>query len=429
MKLALLLVVSFCFAAIVAIGAGEEFQIWTNQSGQTMEARFVSLEGNVITFENKRGQKFQYAAGDLNLDGQSLVAKLARETKYRNLPPFVRLRCLPAAREQAIAEGGGAAESEAAVLKGLTWLAAQQDPASGSFGKEFTAGMTGLSLLAFLGHCETPDSPQWGNTVVNAALHLMELSKQEDGLIFNGEKGAHASYEHAIATYALAELYSMTRDSGKAIPDLEKVLEEAVDIIADGQTKLGGWEYGYRDSGRSDMSLSGWQLQALRAARHCGGDYAKLDRKLDKSMEYMKQVQDDKGAFKYTPSQTQGKPSLTGAALYNFYMWGEKSSPEYALGIAYLADVYSNPSPGTNFYSPYYNTLAFFAHGGAEWQSYQDKFMAELIDAQNEDGSFLSETASGQAAEDNQLMNTTWAIMMMEIYYRYPRTPDSESLK
>ncbi len=83
--------------------------------------------------------------------------------------------------------------------------------------------------------------------------------KSDKGWITNGKSGHHEAYEHSIATYALCELYTMTKESGKEIPRLESVLRKAVGVIVDGQRKEGGWDYGYKTDGPSgsDMSVSG----------------------------------------------------------------------------------------------------------------------------------------------------------------------------
>ena len=51
------------------------------------------------------------------------------------------------------------------------------------------------------------------------------------GLITNGAKGSHQAYEHAIATYALAELYQMNKGYGRSIPRLHSLLSKAGSII------------------------------------------------------------------------------------------------------------------------------------------------------------------------------------------------------
>jgi hypothetical protein len=340
------------------------------------------------------------------------------------IPAGMRSRCSMSQRMQRLRESGGEDRAERAVRQGLEFLTKQQNK-DGSFGEEYTAGMTGLALLAYLGHCETPESPKFGDSVVNAALYLMDRSIKNDGKITNGKGGHHEAYEHAIGTYALAELYTMTKESGKEIPRLESVLKKSVGVIVDAQTKMGGWPYGFAAQGKEDMSVSGWQIQALKAAHNTGRNFSGVQKALDLACtKYLPAIQDSEGAFKYNPDHAKGKPTLTGAALLGMQIWKGMGTPAYDKGMEYLAKVYANPSPGANYYAPYYNTQAFFMHEGEKWEAYNKVFQPRLLDAQNADGSWLR---PGGDRKDSQFMNTAWAVLMLEVYYRYLPTTDKVS--
>lgn len=337
------------------------------------------------------------------------------------IPAGMRSRCSMSQRMQRLRESGGEDRAERAVREGLEFLTSKQNK-DGSFGEDYFAGMTGLALLAYLGHCETPESPKFGDSVVNAALYLMDRCLKNDGKITNGKGGHHEAYEHAIGTYALSELYTMTKESGKEIPRLESVLKKAVGVIVDAQTKMGGWPYGFSGKGKEDMSVSGWQIQALKAAYNTGRSFSGVERALDLATEkYLPAIQDSDGAFKYNPDHAKGKPTLTGAALLGMQIWKGMDTPEYKKGFAYLTKTYANPAPGANYYAPYYNTQVFFMAEGKEWEEYNKKFQPRLLDAQNADGSWLKD---GGSRADNQIMNTAWAILMLEVYYRYLPTTD-----
>lgn len=341
-------------------------------------------------------------------------------TNMAKIPPGMKSRCSMAERMRRLREGGGEERAETAVRNGLKFLATKQHPEKGHFGDHYTAGMTGLALLAFLGHCETPESPRFGDAVVNAALFLMERSQKNSGKMTNGTRGHHEAYEHAIATYALCELYSMTKESGREIPKLESVLRKAVAIIVSEQTGMGGWPYLGKDI--EDMSVSGWNIQALKAAHNTGRKFARVETALDRAMErYLPRIQDDAGAFKYNPDHPSGRTSLTGAALLGMQMWNATKTDTFAKGFDYLVGKTKNPSPGGDFYAPYYNTQVFFLAEGVAWENYNRIFQPRLLDAQNEDGSWLNDN---NPREDHQIMNTAWAILMLEVYYRYLPTTD-----
>jgi hypothetical protein len=104
-------------------------------------------------------------------------------------------------------QNGGSPECEAAVSASLEWLKGKQNP-DGSWGRGNKCRLTGLALLCYLGRCETPDSPFYGDNVMKGIMYLIELSKKNPHGIFSatpleGQKGgACCTYEHGIATYA-----------------------------------------------------------------------------------------------------------------------------------------------------------------------------------------------------------------------------------
>ncbi|MEN8714439.1 MAG: hypothetical protein ABF384_05995, partial [Verrucomicrobiales bacterium] len=80
--------------------------------------------------------------------------------------------------------------------------------------------------------------------------------------------------------------------------------------------------------------------------------------------------------------------------------------------------------PGSSYYAPYYNTQVFFMHEGKEWEEYNKKFQPKLLDIQNENGSWPTYKGHGVEGDDAEILNTTWAILMLEVYYRYLPTTD-----
>ena len=346
-----------------------------------------------------------------------------------SIPASMRSRCSMSQRMKQLRKSGGEERVEAAVRNALEYLATQQNKETGAMGKEFPAAMTGLSLLAFLGHCETPESPKFGNTVINAAQYLMKQGRKHDGRIYNGvSKGNHMAYEHAIATYALCELYTMTKESGREIPQLESVLRKAVKVIVDGQTSDGGWLYGYRGESDGDYSVSGWQIQALKAAWNTGKKFSSVERTLDRAIKYTKEAQDSAGAIKYRLGDPKGKPSLAGAGVLALQMWDQGDSPQAALGLKYIEKNYQNPL--TQTYGAYYNTQAMFLEEGETWKKYNAKYQKQLLDAQQENGSWKGGGGHGPKGEEAVVYATALSTLMLEVYYRYlPTTEKIEGIK
>jgi hypothetical protein len=173
------------------------------------------------------------------------------------------------------------------VLDSLLWLACHQDadgswspgafschclgaPCAGPGAGDFTAGLTGLSLLAFLGagyshlSSELYLSPEHPGRVYpfgmvpNRAITWLLAHQAADGSI--GANGPKGMYNHAIAALALSEAYGMT-----AARQFQGPAQRAIDYLVASQNPGKGWRYSAR-CGESDSSVTGWAVMALRSA-------------------------------------------------------------------------------------------------------------------------------------------------------------------
>lgn len=349
------------------------------------------------------------------------------------LPPTIADRCSAANRTSRMRKSGGRVSSERAVTDALAWLSIQQN-ADGSFGEKFPVAMTGLTVLAFLGHCETPDSPLYGDVVRKAIAYLISRSgKLSNGLTGSAQGGGGTSYEHGISTYALGEAYIMTGN-----PDYREPFLKGVQRIIKGQNKDGGWVYAMNGgTGESDTSVSGWQIQALKSAYLANLEeiVPEVEAALDKAMENMKRVySEETRTFGYHNS-SKGGANLTGVGVFAMSMWKHRKSKEVKGGIEKILEPTENKNikemryENMNMYAMYYNVQAMFTVGGKEWRNFNDWFQKPLSEAQNKDGSWPVNNAGGghgggepkapDEAKDFAIYRTAMCTMMLEVYYRY----------
>jgi hypothetical protein len=326
-------------------------------------------------------------------------------------------------KEIAIAEAGGDPQAvEDAVIKALRWLKSTQN-ADGSWSRANQVAMTGLALLAFLAHGETPRSKEFGDTVMRAIQWLADQAEK-----FNGKIGSRFEYETGIGTYALAEAYGMT-----GFPRLAPLLEQCVDVILKGQTDGGGWMYNYNPKHNfGDISISGWQVQALKTAYLAGVRRKEIPPALDKAMQYVKNV--------YSPAAREfgyqgpgGGWQRTGIGVLCLQFWNEAKS-DIALealdhirhDIVFLMgksedevrDAQQRGKKGgpNNLYGYYYITQAMFladAPHGPHWKYWNDQFVKPLIKTQQGDGSFVI----GDYSKD-PVYCTSLSVLMLTVYYR-----------
>ncbi|MEM9235331.1 MAG: prenyltransferase/squalene oxidase repeat-containing protein, partial [Verrucomicrobiota bacterium] len=353
---------------------------------------------------------------------------------FGNIPATMQKRCSPEDRMARLLESGGTEACEVAVVKGLDWLQATQNP-DGSWGGSRKAAMTGLAILAYLGHCETPLSEKYGETVLKGITWLVDLGVKKKGRLVDGNEPNPMPYEHAIATYALGESATFCRQLGLNIPKLDEITQKAGQYIIDNQhTKSGGWDYGYsEDSGRGgDLSVTAWQIQALKACKHTGLDFRNMKKCIRDALDYVDSCQASSGGFSYYPNRSEshaenGYFTLTGAGMLSFQMWDKESSAPVRKGAKYIAkeSKFKYNGADCDLYGHYYEGQAMIARGGPAWKTYNDMFREELLSGQNDDGSWKTPGggekphAVGALFMTDVHYRTCLAILMLEVYYRF----------
>jgi hypothetical protein len=332
--------------------------------------------------------------------------------------------------------GGLGDRTEVAVLKALKWLKDHQY-ADGSWGPHYRVGMTGLALLSFLAHGETTSSVEYGDCIRRGLRYL--LKSQKDGM-FRGGGPAYgnflhstqiASYEHAIGTYAISEAYGLT-----SIPYLRFAMEDAVQVIIDGQHEGGSWDYDYKKGPEAhlDVSLAGWHLQALEAAVNAGAENRGLKTTIDTGVRGMTVLADNaSGMFKYSTRAKNEGPNMpmTGVGVLCMQLTGHAMDAEARAGIKALGNLnfrwtktdVNLPNQDLRqvstwpIYAWYYITQARFQQGGKDWITWNKQFAPTLCNTQNPDGSWCPAPASQEAAY-GPVYSTALCTLMLEVYYR-----------
>ncbi len=343
------------------------------------------------------------------------------------IPENMRKRCSREDRLARLKENGGTPECEEAVLKGLRWLKTKQKP-DGSWPGSSPA-MTGLALLAYFGHCETPVSEEFGDSCMKGIVYLVNLGMKNDGKLASNFTENSWCYEHAIATYALGEAATFCKEGKIEIPNLMEVTEKAGQFIIDNQNKNGGWAYLYRtDGGHTDTSVVGWQLQALKACSHTGIKFKGISGSVSKGLKYLGEMQNDNGGFGYSsPKKPAGNKdyfSLTGVGVLCYQMWGKANVSEVRNGLKYIQNntKFDYNSEDSDLYAHYYESQAMMQAGGDSWKFYNELFRDQLLNNQNPDGSWKSPKFTGHGLGGNEVYRNTLCILMLEVYYRFLNT-------
>jgi hypothetical protein len=155
----------------------------------------------------------------------------------------------------------------------IDWLAAQQQEDGrwrsleaengGKGNKALDVGVTGLALLALLSEGHTLDHGKHKAGVAKGIQWLLEQQDKRTGLL--GPSGSlYASYNHALATWALVEEYAASKDK-KHKAEIQKALLQHERR----RNPYKVWRYYPRD-GDNDSSITGWMMLGLLAAERCG---------------------------------------------------------------------------------------------------------------------------------------------------------------
>jgi hypothetical protein len=335
------------------------------------------------------------------------------------------------------AAGRWAQETEKAVVKSLKWLKDNQ-AADGSWGsgtggdqdQRMRVGITGIGLLAFLAHGETTASEEFG-PVVEKSIRYLTSRQTESGHFIDTDDVDNANYKsgtygHAIATYAISEAYALTR-----IPSLKSSMERAVDVVMKGQRSEGMWFYRYEKGKDINNSVSGWQMQALKAASMAGASNPGLKEALDLAVNRLKQRQHESGRFYYIQPHIQSvrgdDHGITAVSVLCLQLLGHGNSKEARQGLQALgnADIDWEKPPSWAMSVWYYVTQAKFHQGGQAWSSWNEKFARAFTRNQNDDGSWTSPAKSGANIPFGfehffgPAFSTGMSALTLQVYYRF----------
>lgn len=311
---------------------------------------------------------------------------------------------------------GGTTQTEAAVAKGLRWLASVQEE-DGSWnlprfnGINTDTGGTGLGVLPFLGAGITHRQGQYKKTV-DKAIQWIVRSQREDGDLSGS--GHAQMYSHAICTIALCEAYALSRDSKLADP-----AQRAVDFISYGQHSKGGWRYSPKEPG--DTSVLGWQVMALRSAQMA---YLKVPKKtLDGAMEYLDQAQTERygSLYSYMPGHGPSHVMTAEGLLCRQLLGWPRDHDGMTIGVKTLSKRESPDRRNVNFYYWYYATQMFHHYGGDPWTRWNYK-MRDLLPALQEQRGVDAGSwpPIGEWSEQGgRIFSTSLALLTLEVYYRH----------
>jgi hypothetical protein len=310
------------------------------------------------------------------------------------------------------AQAAGRDRVEQAVERALAFLkGVQETDGAWHGGNDKNPAITALAVMAFLSAGHVPGEGPYADTVERGVRWVLGR-QQPNGLI--ASVGGHEMYHHGICTLMLAEVAGMTQ--GKLATEVKTKLEKAVAVILKAQRTsghyAGGWRYQVA-SADADMSVTGWQLLALRAAKNLGCDVP--TERIDLAVDYIRRSRDPRsGGFGYTPGGGYTIP-CTGTGILGLEICGkDRHHSREALQAGSL--LIKNPprwNEGHFFYAVYYCSQATFQLGNNYWNFYRPQLHKELLDNQQGNGAWIGTDGYGPG------YGTAMSVLALTVEHRF----------
>ena len=308
---------------------------------------------------------------------------------------------------------------DAGIRRALAWLASEQQPSGAWTTNDFgeSTATTSLAIMAFLAGGHVPEEGPYGRHLTRGVGWLLE-QQQDNGLLVGKERSHGPMYSHGIATLMLAEVIGMVA------PDqaerCKEVLQKAIRLIVDAQNTPkpadhdGGWRY-QPSSSDADLSVTAWQLLALRAAKDIGCDVP--GENIDRAIAYVKRlhVKHD-GGFGYMVGHGS-TVTRAGTGIVALEVCGEHRTAETLAAAKMILTRPLTRGEHYFYYGVYYCTVGMYKVGGEEWQQSRQALYRTTLDMQHPTGYWNPE--EGTERQAGRVYATSLAVLALAIEYGY----------
>lgn len=317
--------------------------------------------------------------------------------------------------------------ADQAMRHALDYLLTQQKDDGAIYNEKNSTTMTALATMAFCatGHQPSDPTPE-GEALLTALDYMLREDRQEEIGYFGGQDGSRM-YGHGIITLTLAELLGMGVDDEQDAL-IRTRLRKALDLILtaqdqkkpDNKQQYGGWRY-LPNAHDSDLSVTVWQLMALRSAQNAGMRVP--EEAIRKAVRYLKvcfKATEKDGvrsaAFVYMPDRN---PTYSSASmgLLAMQVCGEYDTEEVRDTAEWLKQHEIRRNERWFSYGTYYFAQGMHHQGGDYADHARRQIARLLLDYQESDGSWVS--TEGQEQGAGRVYSTSMAVLSLSVYYHY----------
>lgn len=308
---------------------------------------------------------------------------------------------------------------DAAIARALLFLTEQQTD-HGAWRTESwgdSTAITSMAVMSYLAAGHVPGEGPYGE-VINKGVRWVVSQQQPNGMLISQRASHGPMYNHGICTLMLAEVAGMMDGADARI--VRRSLENAIRLILEAQALAknnrhqGGWRY-QTNSRDSDLSVTGWQVMALRAAKDIGCDVPATA--IDSAVDYVKNcsARNHEG-FAYQPGNA-ATSTLTGVGITCMEVCGAHHSDE-ALGAArWLQEHPLNDRSSYFYYGVYYTGVGMFKIGGDLASDHHKRLVELLLPMQDGDGGWTP--THGSERQAGRIYATSAAVLGLTVEYRY----------
>jgi hypothetical protein len=316
-----------------------------------------------------------------------------------------------------------------AVSRAIDFLIKEQKPDGSIFDRQNNSTMTALAIMAMASIGIVPSTSDARGRVMANALDYVLIPENQNASGYFGQRFGCRMYGHGITTLMLTEMMGMgvSVDQNRRI---HQALIKAIDLILASQavnkeTNLkGGWRY-EPNSRDSDLSVTVWQVMALRSAKNDGMNVP--GEAIDAAVNYLKKSysvpvgQDGNptapvGGFTYIPQSSHATFTMTAAGLLALQVCGLYDTPMVTGAAEWLLKNPPNPSHRFFYYGMYYYAQGLHQVGG-NYAAVAEQLVSDtLLPLQKDDGSFQP---NGEENQVGSVYSTAMAILSLTVRYHY----------
>ncbi len=317
-----------------------------------------------------------------------------------------------------------------AVDRALSYLLTQQRADGAITDRQYDTTMTALSVMAMASVGITPNTHNERGGQARKALDFVLREDRQDKDGYYGNKDGSRMYGHGIITLMLTEMLGMGVDQ-KQNEMIVARCQRAIDLILSAQKQskpsqyAGAWRY-TPNSTDADLSVSVWQLMALRSAKNDGLKVPASA--IDDAVQYLRRSYTSKmdsggrpvepaAGFSYVPGNSSPTFAMTAAGLLAMEVCGQYDSPLVLGASDWLLQ---NPPKWDDrffFYGTYYYAQGMYQRGGKHAETAEQLVRSLLLDKIQSDGAWVS--PSGEEAGAGKVYATCMAILSLSVKYHY----------